>query len=132
MCAKVISRNPTKKFKDMTLSEKYIHVKNIYGLAEGQMGFIREILNIQLALTIMNFVMLYWPNIAKNALVIMPIGIVAYVIFNLILGTILDKKIRIVDTEKNWQNVRNPEIMDIYHIVKRLEEKIRRIEAKMP
>lgn len=125
-------KNERKPFKEMSKSEKYIHVKNIYGIAEGQMGFIREILNIQMALLAMNFIMLWVPDVAPLAIMIMPIGIVCYVIMNLILGTILDKKVRIIDTQRAWENKRNPEIMDIYHVVNRMEQKLRKMDAKMP
>ena len=115
----------------MTLTEKYIDFRNVYGVAEGQIGFIREMLNVQFALQILIFISLYFGEFSGIALLLAPIGIISYVMFVFVFGRYLDRKLKIVDTDRKWQNKRNPEIREIYQLAKNTDVRLRRIEAKL-
>lgn len=108
-----------------TKAEKFVHIKNVYGLAEGQIGFIKEILNISIALQIMIFIALYAPSLSSLVLWIMPIVIVGYIAFNLWFGTWLDEK-KIAHAQQNWGSVRNPVLKTILQNQDIIMEKLRR------
>ena len=110
---------------NIKLTRKYIHLKSVYGIGEGEIGFIKHLLNITGTLNILNFIKLYFPSYSDSALKIMPIAIISYVVFGFILGTILDKRFKIVDEQNKWRNIRNPEIMAILKRLDKIEKNVR-------
>ncbi len=107
------------------LTQKFIHFKNIYGLGEGQVGFIKNIINVSGALHVLNFIKLYFPQYADSFLTLAPIAIAGYIVTGLVVGTVLDKKLKMVQQEQRWANSRDPQIVEIIGRLKRIEQKVK-------
>jgi len=112
-------------WKEMTLAEKFVHIKQIYGLAEAQSTFVKEMLNITIALQIMIFVALYAPDFSPMMLWIMPIVIVCYIAINLRFGIWLEKK-RLPHEERRWGSARDPVLNNILQNQRIIMDKLRR------
>ena len=99
---------------------KWVHFKQIYGLGEGQLAFLRNLSNIQWALIVMNFISLSFTEYSELALALLPFILVGYIISAYALGSALDKRIGLVDEEHRWHNKRNPELQEILHKVEKM------------
>jgi len=107
--------------KPRNWTNKYIHFQRIYGLGEGQLGFIKNIANITGVVNILNFVKLYFPEYASNFLSVTPIIVISYIVIGYMMGTILDKKLKMVDKVRGWDNKRDPATREILHRLRRLD-----------
>jgi len=105
----------------MNWSQKYIDFQKIYGLGEGQLGFIKNIANIAGAVNILNFVKLYFPQYADSFLTLTPIAIGSYILTGFAVGKFVDKKLKFVDKGKKWENTRDPAIREILERLRRID-----------
>jgi len=108
----------------MKLTQKYIHFQKIYGLGEGQLGFIKNIANISGALNILNFIKLYFPEYSHSFLVLAPVFILSYIVMGYAIGKTIDTKLKFVDRQKNWDNARDPAIKEILDRLRGIDRRI--------
>ena len=102
-------------------TQRYVDFQKVYGLGEGQLGFIKNLMNLTGALNILNFVKLYFPQFSETALQVVPVAIAAYIVVGYIFGRSLDKYLQFVDKNRKWDNMRDPAIKELLDRVRRLD-----------
>jgi len=121
------------KWKEMTLAEKFVHFKAIYGLASAQTAFFMGLLNISLLLQIMTWIALYFPDLRPALIFLIPGGTILYIVIHLYVGMWLERK-KLPHKQIDWGAIRNPQMQKIINNQKLIfknqqiiTEKLRRI-----
>ena len=109
----------------MNLADKYVSFQKIYGFGEGQMGFLKNLLNITGVTQILVFIKLYFPFLADMFLFMAPVCVLSYVIIGFMVGRTLDKRLNMVDKTRKWENKRDPAIKELLERVRRIDRRER-------
>jgi len=82
---------------------------------------LKNLINITGTLQVLNFIKLYFPEYAPTFLMLAPVAVVTYIVIGYTIGTILDKKFKMVNESKRWDNERDPAIREILERLRRIE-----------
>jgi hypothetical protein len=107
----------------MGWTERYVKFQRTYGFGEGQLGFIKNIMNLTGVLNVLVFVKLYFPQYAQTFLTLAPVFITSYVTIGFVIGKVLNKRFQMVDKSRAWENGRDPMMKDIHERLKRIERR---------
>ena len=103
----------------MSWSDRYIVFKKIYGLGDGELGFLKGLTNFQGVLSILVFLKLYAPALADNVAVMAPLLVAIYIGVSTAVGLLVDRWADMVRRSTRWDTSRNP---DIQLIIKKLDK----------
>jgi len=105
-------------------ADRYTSFKKIYGLGEGEISFVKNALNIQGTLTIMNFLALYFPDLGGMVLQFLPILLLMAFLSFFGIGYVVDKSFDMVRRSTRWDTGRNPDMQEILRKLNNIEAQI--------
>ena len=95
------------------ITTRWVWFKNIYGLGHGELSFFKNLLHVEFALIIMLWISDYFPELKPVAFVLVGAFIFFYVIASIIGGFVLDTYFKLLDSQHDFHNVRNPAMREI-------------------
>jgi hypothetical protein len=108
----------------MNKTKAWVNLKQTYNMAAGEISFVRSVMQIDTILLALTTIALYAPEFKGIAVFIAPIAVACYIGTMLILGRLMDKKLKLVQTYTNWSNNRNPQIQEILRKLDELKGEI--------